>query len=78
MERDRHEDRREPRDQGDHDDHVDLLGVLEGTLSTAGSADAVAHVRGCAECTDRLLALAVALGRVRDARRYPEIGRAHV
>lgn len=53
------------------DDHVDLLGLLEGELGADDRAAAVAHLRGCTSCADGFLDMAIAIGRLRDAGRYP-------
>ncbi|BEP13255.1 hypothetical protein acdb102_15660 [Acidothermaceae bacterium B102] len=53
------------------DDHVDLLGLLEGELGADERAEAVAHLRGCTSCADGFLDMAIAIGRLRDAGRYP-------
>ena len=52
------------------DDHVDLLGLLEGDLGAEDRAAAVAHLRGCSACADGFLDMAIAIGRLRDAGRY--------
>ena len=53
------------------DEHVDLLGLLEGDLGAEDRAEAVAHLRGCSACADGFLDMAIAIGRLRDAGRYP-------
>ncbi len=55
----------------DLDDHVDLLGLLDGSLPAREAVDAAGHLRDCAVCDERFIDLAMALGRVHDARRYP-------